>query len=421
MSPMVKRNAIIITAIFLAVLVFVSWGEDDSDSWRTPENALELLKEGNERFVAGESIHPNTSAERLVQAGSENQGDHAIATVISCSDSRVPVERIFDAGIMDIFVIRIAGNVVQTDEAGSIEYGLAHVNTPVLVVLGHTQCGAVTAVTHAVQGHGHALERNIPALVAPIAPAVKKAMEENPDLRGDEVIPDAIVANVWQGVRDLFMVSPATRQLVKSGKVKVVGAIYHVDNGEVEWLNESIPFSILREVERDPKRALNAMAENTDEKTATSTSEKTEEAPTATLEHSGKTPTHDGVVEHDAKAAVEESRADAKEEKAVNSNETDTGAKDTHAAPKAVPAVTTETVPDTIPKTISDSTDEASTATQPESPDHEDEQQDGDEKHDDHDHEGDAAHSVDTEKDIAHGTTKPAPAKETETHAPVTQ
>ncbi len=131
----------------------------------TSDQALERLKEGNARFVSGKAIHPNTDLARLIQAGKENQADHAYATIISCSDSRVPVERIFDAGIMDLFIIRVAGNVVDTDEAGSIEYGLAHVKTPLFVVLGHTQCGAVTAVTEAIQGHGHALEINIPPLV----------------------------------------------------------------------------------------------------------------------------------------------------------------------------------------------------------------------------------------------------------------
>ena len=85
-----------------------------------PDSALNLLKQGNQRFVAGKSIHPNTTVARINQAGRENQGDHAYATVITCSDSRVPVERIFDAGVMDLFVVRVAGNVVDTDEAGSI-------------------------------------------------------------------------------------------------------------------------------------------------------------------------------------------------------------------------------------------------------------------------------------------------------------
>jgi carbonic anhydrase len=226
----------------------------------SPDEAIAMLKDGNKRFVDGKAINPNSDAARLALAGSKNQGDYAYATVITCSDSRVPVERVFDAGIMDIFVIRVAGNVCDTDEVGSIEYGLAHVNTPVLVVLGHTQCGAVTAVTHALQGTGHPLERNIPPLVDNIQPAVKRAMAENPDLHGDAVIPAAIVANVWQGVEDLFMASPASREIVKSGKAKVVGAIYDVGTGNVEWLPESNVAEILKKVEANPERAMNAMA-----------------------------------------------------------------------------------------------------------------------------------------------------------------
>jgi carbonic anhydrase len=226
----------------------------------TPDAALTKLKEGNLRFVHGSAQRPNCDPRRLAQAGSESQADHAYATILSCSDSRLPVETIFDAGIMDIFVIRIAGNVADTDEAGSIEYGLAHVNTPVLVVLGHTQCGAVTAVTHAVQGHGHPLERNIPQLVDNIEPAVKRAIAGNPKLQGDAVIPAAIEENVWQGIEDLFMSSPATRALVKAGKVKVVGAIYEVGTGKVNWLPEAKTAEILARVEASPKKATEAMA-----------------------------------------------------------------------------------------------------------------------------------------------------------------
>ncbi|MCH8344357.1 MAG: HAMP domain-containing protein [Planctomycetes bacterium] len=229
---------------------------------RTPDGAMTMLKQGNERFVSSTSIHPNTGSARFLQAGTENQGDHAYATVITCSDSRVPVERLFDAGVMDIFVIRVAGNVCDTDEVGSIEYGLAHVNTPVLVVLGHTQCGAVTAVTHAVQGRGHPLERNIPPLVDNIQPAVERTMQANAHLHGDDVIPPAIVENVWQGIQDLFMSSPSTRNLVNSGRVKVVGAIYDVGTGQVRWLSESKTHQILARVESNPTRAMNAMADS---------------------------------------------------------------------------------------------------------------------------------------------------------------
>ncbi|UZP68022.1 carbonic anhydrase [Desulfovibrio mangrovi] len=272
MSTVSKKNIIIIAALFLAVLFFVTMGDDDGSELktkdqRTPALSLQLLQEGNERFVNGDSLHPRTDNFRLEQAGMESQGDHAFATVLGCSDSRVPVERIFDAGVMDIFVIRVAGNVVQGDEAGSIEYGLAHVNTPLLVVLGHTQCGAVTAVTNAIEGHGHALERNIPGLVAPIAPAVEKSIKHT-GKHGADVIPVAIEQNVWQSVHDLFMVSPSTRELVKSGKVQVVGAIYDVATGRVKWLKEDKPMAILAEVEANPARAMEAMAGGHAEETA---------------------------------------------------------------------------------------------------------------------------------------------------------
>lgn len=222
------------------------------------EQSLLILKEGNARFVAGKSLHPHSDMSRAKLAGQSNQGDYAYATVIACSDSRVPVERIFDAGIMDLFVIRVAGNVVDGDEAGSIEYGLAHVNTPVLVVLGHTQCGAVTAVTAAVEGHGHALERNIPALVDNIEPAVKRAQKKNPGLQGATLIPFGIEENVWQGIEDLFMRSPSTRAQVKSGQVKVVGALYDVSSGSVNWMPEAKVAEILAQVEKSPKKAVDA-------------------------------------------------------------------------------------------------------------------------------------------------------------------
>lgn len=200
------------------------------------DTVLKMLQAGNQRFVSGKSIHPHVTASRLKLAGNEDQGNYAYATVLTCSDSRVPVELIFDAGVMDIFVIRVAGNVCDTDEIGSIEYGLAHVHTPVLVVLGHTQCGAVTAATHTVYGEAQGLERNIPPLIDPIIPAVKRAISQHREVHGDAIIPYAIEDNVWQSIYDLFTKSPAVRNLVYERKVKVVGAIYDVGTGQVKWL-----------------------------------------------------------------------------------------------------------------------------------------------------------------------------------------
>lgn len=226
----------------------------------TPEQALQLLKDGNARFVAGKAENPHSDIARANLAGKSDQGDYAYATVISCSDSRVPVERVFDAGIMDLFIIRVAGNVIDGDEAGSIEYGLAHVRTPLLLVLGHTQCGAVKAVTAALEGHGHALECNIPALVDNIQPAIKRAQQEHPGAHGTELAACGIEENVWQGIADLFLRSPVTRDLVKAGKVKVVGAIYDVAAGQVNWLPEAKVADLLAAAEKDPKRATVAMA-----------------------------------------------------------------------------------------------------------------------------------------------------------------
>jgi carbonic anhydrase len=220
----------------------------------SPDQVLQMLKEGNERFSAGKSAYLTCDPARIDLAGKSDQGHYAYATVLSCSDSRVPVELIFDAGIMDLFVVRVAGNVCDTDEIGSIEYGLAHVKTPVLVVLGHTRCGAVTAVSQAVGGHGHQLERNIPPLVDNIIPAVKRALEQHHELHGEAIVPFAIEENVWQAVDDLFMRSPAVRDLARSGKVLVTGAIYDLGTGKVNWLPQAKIADILKRVDASPDR-----------------------------------------------------------------------------------------------------------------------------------------------------------------------
>ena len=255
-----KTVLMVATALLLAWFCLSPALAKDRPDKPSPAKVLQMLQEGNARFVAGKPHRINQDQARIELANAANQGEHAFATVLSCSDSRVPVELIFDTGIMDLFVVRVAGNVVRTDEAGSIEYGLAHVHTPVLVVLGHTKCGAVTAVTAAVQGHGHALERNIPPLVAPIIPAVKAAMQAHPQAKGTAIVPYAIEQNVWQAISDLFLMSPATRELVKANKVMVVGAIYDLADGKVRWLPQDQVGRILAAAEKNPKRAREAMA-----------------------------------------------------------------------------------------------------------------------------------------------------------------
>lgn len=195
------------------------------------EMALQKLQEGNKRFIEGKMIHPNLTQEARTQT--TDHGQHPYVTIIGCSDSRAPIEAIFDAGIGEIFVIRVAGNVVDTDEAGSIEYGIGHLHTPLLVVLGHTLCGAVTAVTRGDEVHG-----SIPALVDNIVPAVQKAKHDHGDEFSHELVESAIKFNVWQSIEDLYKVSHEAKELVLDGKLKVVGAIYNLSTGEVEWLGE---------------------------------------------------------------------------------------------------------------------------------------------------------------------------------------
>jgi carbonic anhydrase len=193
--------------------------------------AFEKLQAGNERFFAGNSVHPRL--DDGVRYNTSTEGQKPFATIMACSDSRVPVEILFDQGIGDLFVIKVAGNVSDVDEIGSIEYGVAHLGTPLMVVLGHSSCGAVTAVTMKDHVHG-----NIPALVDNIEPAVRKAKSKYSHLKGKEVVPYAIEENVWQSISDLFHFSKDARELVKTGKLAVVGAVYDIESGKVRWLGE---------------------------------------------------------------------------------------------------------------------------------------------------------------------------------------
>ncbi|MBU1040185.1 MAG: carbonic anhydrase [Proteobacteria bacterium] len=193
------------------------------------DEAVKLLKDGNARYVAGQPTHPNLTSER--RAETVKGGQHPFATIIGCSDSREPLELIFDQGVGDIFVIRVAGNVAGPDELASIEYGVGHLNTPVMLVLGHTACGAVTAAVQNAKLHG-----NLPFLINQIKPAVAKAKAWTPTASGEELIAKSIKANVWLTMENMFRKSSEVRELVKKGKLLVIGGLYDLESGKVEWL-----------------------------------------------------------------------------------------------------------------------------------------------------------------------------------------
>jgi carbonic anhydrase len=225
---MKKANLLILWIIFMIGLLTPLWAAGPG-AGISPDEALKLLKEGNERFVAGKPQHPNQTGER--RAMTAGQGQKPFATLLSCSDSRVPVEIIFDRGLGDLFVIRVAGNVAAVDELGAMEYGVDHLNTPLVVVLGHSQCDSVTAVAEGAKVHGH-----LAALVKPIQPAVAKAKAENPGVSGEALVNAAIKANVWQAIEDIFHKSKNIAGKVKAGKARVLGALYELDTGQVQWL-----------------------------------------------------------------------------------------------------------------------------------------------------------------------------------------
>lgn len=197
----------------------------------TPDQALAALEAGNARWVSGNTTNPNTSAER--RADTAANGQKPFVTIYTCADSRLPVERIFDCGVGDVFVLRIAGNVIGDHSAGTIEYGVDHLHTPLLVVMGHTKCGAVGA---ACSG-GHA-GGNIDSLLSEITPAVDRAKKAHPDAENAQLVDFAVRENVWQSIFDLLRTSESVRTLVSQGKVRIVGAVCDISTGKVDFLGE---------------------------------------------------------------------------------------------------------------------------------------------------------------------------------------
>jgi carbonic anhydrase len=186
----------------------------------TADEALARLKAGNERFIAGQVIHPNAGADRRTEVA---KGQKPYAIVVGCSDSRVGPEVVFDQGLGDLFVVRTAGNVVDDVALGSIEYAAEHCGVPVIFVLGHTRCGAVAAAVAGGEAPGH---------VGSIVEKIKPAVEETKGKEGDAV-DNAVRANVRNVVSQLRGAGPILSGLVKAGKLRVVGGCYDLDTGKV--------------------------------------------------------------------------------------------------------------------------------------------------------------------------------------------
>jgi len=196
---------------------------------RTPQNrptadeALRILLEGNKRFLTGKLEHPN-HCEESRQAVANGQAP--IATILTCADSRVPPVDIFDQGIGDLFVVRVAGNIIGDHSLGSIEYAVQHLHTPLVIVMAHSCCGAVGAVASEVRLEGH-----MATFTAPIQTAIKNVKE----LEGDLV--DNAAQEVARMISSQIAYSePIIGDFTKEGKVKVIPAYYDLSTGEVSIL-----------------------------------------------------------------------------------------------------------------------------------------------------------------------------------------
>ncbi len=211
----------------LFVLVCGAVAHADAPSGHSTDDALKRLVDGNAAFVAGGGLCTHQSAARRTDVAA---GQHPFAVVVGCSDSRVPPEALFSQGLGDLFVVRVAGNVVDDDLIGSVEYAVEHLGATLVVVLGHSKCGAVEAALAPSLPSGH-----LGGLVARIKSAIGGTRAH-----GGDALDSAIRANVAAQVQKLQSAQPVLAPLAKKGSVRVVGARYDLDSGAVQILPDAV-------------------------------------------------------------------------------------------------------------------------------------------------------------------------------------
>lgn len=211
----------------LSLLAFASLAAVPSAlSKVTPDASIQALKDGNTRYVNGKSIHPRIDADRRKMTALE--GQTPISAILGCADSRVPPEIIFDQGFADLFVVRVAGNVCAVPEIASIEFAVAVLKVPSIVVIGHTKCGAVDAAIK-----NGPLPGSLPDLVKMIRPAVETC--EKDKTSKTDLLTRATEQNVKNTIADLSK-SPVIKAALDSKQLRIVGAIRHIEDGHVSWL-----------------------------------------------------------------------------------------------------------------------------------------------------------------------------------------
>ena len=201
----------------------------------TAQEALERLKNGNQRFIHGETNHQRllTHHERAEMA--ETQEPFAI--ILGCSDSRVPAEMVFDQGLGDLFVIRVAGNIVAPSQVGSVEFAAESFGCPIVIVLGHTHCGAIESTIEALRNPDQAPSVNLMSIVNRVRPSVEILMQT--ELKDDlkKLSGHAVRSNVFASVNQLRHGSAVLENLISKGKLQVIGAEYSLETGEVVFFD----------------------------------------------------------------------------------------------------------------------------------------------------------------------------------------
>jgi carbonic anhydrase len=200
-------------------------------------DALALLREGNRRFVAGTPAHDAlSSASRRAELA---LGQAPLAIVLGCSDSRVPAELVFDQGLGDLFVIRVAGNIVAPSQVGSVEFAAERFGTRLVVVLGHSQCGAVIAALDQLQRPEPARSRNLASIVDRVRPAVEPLLKLPVAADPERLMAEAVRANVERSVQQLRHGSEILEQLAVADGLLVIGAEYSLETGAVEFIERA--------------------------------------------------------------------------------------------------------------------------------------------------------------------------------------
>lgn len=198
----------------------------------TPDQALNALKQGNRDFLAGKPVRQDSDGRRRLEIA---RAQYPIAVLVSCSDSRVPPELLFGRGLGELFIVRNAGNTLDTVATGSLEYAVVELNVPLVVVMGHERCGAVAAAVSVVQD-GATFPGSIGQMVEPIIPAVLDAQRKRPA----DLLDAAVRANVSRTVARLRQFSePMVLERLRSRRLRIVGARYDLDDGNVDFFDEA--------------------------------------------------------------------------------------------------------------------------------------------------------------------------------------